>query len=71
MCDSSTETMLGKDTVLTSLKMRDCGLGPEDLCEVCRAVRLNTTLTLLDLSGSKFDDRSIASLGEFVVSVMM
>ena len=56
--------MLKENKVLTSLGLYDCELGPGDLCVVLSAVGMNTTLTSLDLSGNKFDDQSIASLGK-------
>ena len=59
-----TGTMLRANKVLTSLRLRDCGLSPGDLCVVLSAVGMNTTLTSLDLSYNKFDDQSIASLGK-------
>ena len=59
-----TGTMLRKNKVLTSLGLKDCGLGPHGVSEVCNAVGMNTTLTTLDLTRNKFDDLSIASLGK-------
>ena len=59
-----TGTMLKANKVLTSLELRDCGLGPVGLCVVLSAVGMNSTLTSLDLSRNKFDDQSIASLGK-------
>ena len=59
-----TGTMLKVNKVLTSLRLRDCGLGPGGLCVVLSAVGMNTTLTSLDLSRYKFDDQSISSLGK-------
>ena len=56
--------MLRENKVLTSLGLRDCGLGLHGVSEVCNAVGMNTTLTSLDLSDNKFDDQSIASLGK-------
>ena len=58
--------MLRKNKVLTSLDLRDCGLGPKGICEVCSALGVNTTLTSLDLSYNTFDDQSIASLGKLL-----
>ena len=60
-----TGTMLRENKVLTSLELFNCGLGPEGLCAVLRAVGMNTTLTSLNLSCNKFDDQSIACLGKF------
>ena len=59
--------MLRKNKALTSLQLVGCLLGPEDLCEVLRAVTMNTTLTSLDLSENMFDDQSIASLGKLLI----
>ena len=59
-----TGTMLKENKVLTSLRLYNCGLSPVGLCVVLSAVGMNTTLTSLDLSWSKFDDQSIASLGK-------
>lgn len=56
--------MLRKNTVLTSLELRFCELGPEGLCEVCEAVGVNTTLISLDLTENMFDDQSVESLGK-------
>ena len=55
--------MLRENKVLTSLRLVNYTLGPGDLCVVFSAVGMNTTLTSLDLSRNKFDDQSIASLG--------
>ena len=62
-----TGTMLRENKVLTSLGLKDCGLGPEGLCEVLIAVGMIATLTSLNLSQSKFDDQSIASLGKLLI----
>ena len=59
-----TGTMLRENTVLTSLGLDSCGLGPVGLCVVLSAVGMNTTLTSLDLSENVFDDQTIASLGK-------
>ena len=59
--------MLTENKVLSSLRLGDCGLGPESLIEVCDLIRMNTTLTSLDLSGNRFDEQSIPSLGTVVV----
>eukprot|EP00731_Ephydatia_muelleri_P034629 Em0069g4a len=56
-------TMLRENKMLTTLGLRRCGLGPEGLCEVCNAVRMNTTLTYIDLSENRFDDQNITCLG--------
>lgn len=56
--------MLKKNKVLTSLKILDCNLSPESLCDVCRAIQDNTTMTALDLSGNNFYDQSVSSLGK-------
>ena len=56
--------MLRKNTVLTSLELGFCELGPEGLCEVCEAVGVNTTLISLDLTENMFDDQSVESLGK-------
>lgn len=58
-----TGAMLQMNKVLTSLKLRDCYIGPGDLRIVCTAVAKNTTLTSLDLSENGFDGQSITSLG--------
>ena len=63
-----TGTFLRENKVLTSLKLKLCGLGPVDLSEVLRAVESNTTLTSLYLSCNKFDDQSIASLGKLLIT---
>ena len=55
--------ILRENKVLTSLGFAFCGLGKEGICNVCRAVGMNTALTSLDLSGNKFDDQSITCLG--------
>ena len=62
-----TGTMLRENKVLTSLGLRDCGLGPHGVSEVFRADGMNTTLTSLDLSENTFDDQSIASLGKQLI----
>ena len=78
----STGAILRENKVLTTLRLRLCGLGPSGLCEVFDAVRVNTTLAKLDLTETTFDDQSIASLGKynpppppahcvFVVSIVM
>ena len=59
--------MLRGNKVLTSLQLRKCGIGPEGLSELCSALEMNTTLTELDLSGSTFDDHSLAILGKLLI----
>ena len=59
--------MLTENKVLTSLVLEGCGLGPEVLIEVCDVIRMNTTLTSLNLSENRFDEQSIPSLGMVVV----
>ena len=59
--------MLTENKVLTSLELRGCGLGPEGLCN---AFGMNTTLTSLDLAENKFDDQSIACLGNFIIHIV-
>ena len=59
--------MLRRNKVLTSLKLWKCGIGPEGLSELCSALEVNTTLTVLDLSNNRFDDHSLASLGKVLV----
>ena len=59
--------MLTENKVLTSLVLVICGLGPEALIAVCDVIRMNTTLTSLNLSGNTFDEQSIPSLGMVVV----
>ena len=58
-------TMLRENKVLTSLELRDCGLGPHGVSEVLNAVGTIPTLTSLDLSGNTFDDQSITYLGKY------
>ena len=61
-------TMIRENKVLTSLKLFYCLLSPEYLCELCTAVGVNTTLTVLDLSFNKFvDDKSIGSLSKLLI----
>ena len=59
--------MLRGNKVLTSLKLQKCDIGPEGLSELCSALEVNTTLTILDLSYNRFDDRSLASLGKLLI----
>ena len=59
--------MLTENKVLTKLRLENCGLGPEGLFDVCDVIRMNTTLTSLDLSRNTFDEQSIPSLGMVVV----
>ena len=67
-CNSyCTGKMLTGNKVLTLLKLWDCGIGPEHLSELCRAIEVNTTLTSLDLSNSRFDDHNLASLGKLLI----
>ena len=63
-----TGTMLRENKMLTTLGLRRCGLGPEGLCEVCNAVRMNTTLTYIDLSENRFDDQNITCLGKGLIT---
>ena len=53
--------------MLTTLGLRRCGLSPEGLCEVCNAVRMNTTMTYIDLSENRFDDKSMTCLGKWLI----
>ena len=59
--------MLRCNKVLTSLKLRDCDIGPEGFSELSSTLDLNTTLTKLDLSENVFDDHSLASLGKLLI----
>ena len=59
--------MLRGNKVLTSLKLQDCGIGPEGLSELCSALEVNTTLTKLDLSANRFDGHSLASLCKLLI----
>ena len=59
--------MLTENKVLTSFVLWYFGVGPEVLIEVCDVIRMNTTLTSLDLSWNTFDEQSIPSLGMVVV----
>lgn len=59
--------MLKENKALSSLILENCGLGPKNICELCSAIEANTTLTSLDLSGNRFDDQSINSLGKFLI----
>ena len=59
--------MLTENKVLTSLGLEGCGLGPNGLIAVCDVIRMNTTLTSLDISHYRFDEQSIPSLGMVVV----
>ena len=59
--------MLRGNNVLTSLQLRSCGIGPEGLSELCSALEVNTTLTVLNLSFNTFDDHSLASLGKLLI----
>ena len=60
--------MLRQSKVLTKLKLKSCGLGPEGICEVCDAIRMNTMLTSIDLSENKFEGQSIISLGKMFIT---
>lgn len=57
-----TERMLRKNKFLRSLEIVSCKLSPENVCEFCSALQVNTTLTSLDLSWNMLDHQSIASL---------
>ena len=59
--------MLRENKVLTSLGLQWCRLGPEGLCEVYSAVGMNTTLTSLNLSRKKLNDRHEV----YIVKVMV
>ena len=59
--------MLRGNKVLSSLQLRNCGIGPEGLSELCSALEVNTTLTKLDLSWNMFDGHSLASLGKLLI----
>ena len=59
--------MLRGNKVLTSLQLRECGIGPEGLSELCSALEVNTTLTEIDLSDNTFDGHSFASLGKSLI----
>ena len=59
--------MLRENKVLTSLELRNCGLGEKGLCEVSNALAMSTTMIYLDLSGNMFNNQSIACLGRLVI----
>ena len=62
--------LLRENRILTSLGLRVCIFGIGILNEVCSALRVNTTLTSLDLSLGNFDDQSIASLGMLLIFIV-
>ena len=65
--------MLARNKVLTTLGIFKCGIRAEGLFELCDVLKVNTTLTSLDLSDNKFDDaNSIDCLGKlvFVLSLL-
>lgn len=64
-----TVTMLKENNVLTSLVLKDCGLGPHGICEVCNAVGMSTTVIYLGLSGNTFNNQSIACLGKLIIGL--
>ena len=59
--------MLRGNTVLTSLQLSKCGIGPEGLSKLCSTLEVNTTLSELGLSFNVFDDHSLASLGKLLI----
>ena len=59
--------MLRGNKVLTSLELRNCGIGLEGLSELYSALEVNTTLTELDLSWNVFDGHSLSSLGKVLI----
>ena len=59
--------MLGQKKVLTSLKLLECGIGPEGLSKLCSALEVNTTVTELGLSENVFDGHSLAILGKLLM----
>eukprot|EP00731_Ephydatia_muelleri_P002940 Em0001g2940a len=61
--------MLRGNKVFTSLQLRNCGIGPEGLSELCSALEVNTTtLTKLDLSCNTFDSHSLAILVQLLTN---
>ena len=62
-----TGRMLNKRKVLTSLQLKDCSIGPEDLSDVCNAVGIMTKLTSLNLSKNMLCDQSTASVGKGLI----
>ena len=60
--------MIQDNKFLTSLVLVSCGLGPEDISEVCDAIRMNTVLTSIDLLGNTFEGQSIISLHEMFIT---
>ena len=65
-----TGKMLRENTVLKTLGLRHCGLGPKGLSEVCSALEVNTTLTSLDLPKNDFEEQSMAiSLGKLLILI--
>lgn len=60
----NTGQVLKENKVLSSLELQHCELDQDHLCKVCNSVEANTTLTSLSLSGNKFNDHSVASLGK-------
>ena len=62
--------MLGRNKVLTSLLLQNCGIGPEGLSELCSALKVNTTLTEINLSDNRFDAHHIASLGKLLILIV-
>ena len=59
--------MLRGNKVLTSLSVRSCGIGPVGLSKLCTALKENTTLTSLDLSNGRIDDRTVDNFGKLLI----
>ena len=52
---------------LVSLDLMNCGIGPEEACEVARTLYSNTVLESLDLSLNSIEDRGAIALADMLL----
>ena len=60
----ATESTLRENTGLTELKLLNCGIDAEGISHLAQALRVNTTLRVLNLSKNIVDSKSAEHLGK-------
>ena len=63
LCPATVSALRG-NTVLTELRVRDCGIDAEGISHLVQALPVNATLRVLDLSENTVGSQSAENLGK-------
>ena len=63
LCPATASALRG-NTVLTELRVRDCGIDAEGISHLVQALPVNATLRVLDLSENTVGSQSAENLGK-------